>query len=192
MGNADCPSRSSSVQSTKPTHAVCPLQRWDWFMETASFWNVALLMPSFHKLHKVSAHRRGCVCLSDVSSVMLAAFNVRVITLMMEAASTSEMSVNFYQTTWHNISEDSHLHLIIYVLCLGHQLVETNLFVRCHFSLWLMFWKMCGVNNVQKIAPGFKPLQLFHDFQFFWALTNNNPLYWYSLQEILNSYECDL
>jgi hypothetical protein len=32
----------------------------------------------------------------------------------MEAASTSEMSVNFYQTTWRTISEDSHLHVIIY------------------------------------------------------------------------------
>jgi hypothetical protein len=26
--------------------------------------------------------------------------------LMMEAVSTSEMSVNFYQTSWHNIPED--------------------------------------------------------------------------------------
>jgi hypothetical protein len=31
--------------------------------------------------------------------------------MMMEAESTSEMSVNFYQTTQHNIPEDSHLHL---------------------------------------------------------------------------------
>jgi hypothetical protein len=30
--------------------------------------------------------------------------------LMVEAASTSETSVNFYQTTWHNIPEDNHLH----------------------------------------------------------------------------------
>jgi hypothetical protein len=30
--------------------------------------------------------------------------------LMMEAASTSETSVNFYQTTWSNNPEDSHLH----------------------------------------------------------------------------------
>jgi hypothetical protein len=29
---------------------------------------------------------------------------------MMEAVSTSEMSVNFYQTTRRNIPEDSHLH----------------------------------------------------------------------------------
>jgi hypothetical protein len=32
-----------------------------------------------------------------------------LIILMMEAASTSEMSVNFYQTTWCNIPEDIHL-----------------------------------------------------------------------------------
>jgi hypothetical protein len=31
-------------------------------------------------------------------------------TLMTEAARTSEMSVNFYQTTRHNNPEDSHLH----------------------------------------------------------------------------------
>jgi hypothetical protein len=33
-----------------------------------------------------------------------------VIALMMEAASTSETSVNSYQTTWRNNPEDSHLH----------------------------------------------------------------------------------
>jgi hypothetical protein len=33
-----------------------------------------------------------------------------VIALMMEAASTSEMSVNFYQTTQRYNPEDSHLH----------------------------------------------------------------------------------
>jgi hypothetical protein len=42
---------------------------------------------------------------TDVSEV-LAASTIRV---MMEAASTSEMLVNFYQTTWHNKPEDSHL-----------------------------------------------------------------------------------
>jgi hypothetical protein len=34
--------------------------------------------------------------------------------LMMEAASTSEMSVNIYQTTWCNMPEDSHLHAYPY------------------------------------------------------------------------------
>jgi hypothetical protein len=33
-----------------------------------------------------------------------------MIALMMEAASTSEMSANFYQTTRRNNPEDSHLH----------------------------------------------------------------------------------
>jgi hypothetical protein len=40
----------------------------------------------------------------DVASCSLV-----LITLMMEAASTSETSVNFYQTTQHNIPEDGHL-----------------------------------------------------------------------------------
>jgi hypothetical protein len=39
---------------------------------------------------------------------VLAASIIRVIT--MEAASTSEMPVKFYQTTWRNNPEDSHLH----------------------------------------------------------------------------------
>jgi hypothetical protein len=43
---------------------------------------------------------------TSVSEVLAAS----IIALIMEAASTSETSVNFYQTTWHNIPEDSHLH----------------------------------------------------------------------------------
>jgi hypothetical protein len=39
---------------------------------------------------------------------VLAAF----IRVMMETASTSETSVNFYQTTMRNNPEDSHLHSI--------------------------------------------------------------------------------
>jgi hypothetical protein len=34
-----------------------------------------------------------------------------LIALMMEAVSTSETSVNFYQTTRRNIPEDSHIHI---------------------------------------------------------------------------------
>jgi hypothetical protein len=36
------------------------------------------------------------------------AFIIRAIALMIEAANTSETSVNFYQTTRRNIPEDSH------------------------------------------------------------------------------------
>jgi hypothetical protein len=37
--------------------------------------------------------------------------NSIIIALMIEAASTSETSVNFYQTTWSYNPEDSHLQL---------------------------------------------------------------------------------
>jgi hypothetical protein len=40
----------------------------------------------------------------------MSVFWVVVIALMMEAARTSETSVNIYQTTQYNNPEDSHLH----------------------------------------------------------------------------------
>jgi hypothetical protein len=33
---------------------------------------------------------------------------------MMDAANTSEMSVNFYHTTWRNNPEDSHLQMLLH------------------------------------------------------------------------------
>jgi hypothetical protein len=43
---------------------------------------------------------------------VLAASIIRaMMVLMMEAASTSETSVNFYQTTWSNNPEYSHFHI---------------------------------------------------------------------------------
>jgi hypothetical protein len=44
-----------------------------------------------------------------LSSSCLHSFNT-IFKTMPEAASTSEMSINFYQTAWCNIPEDSHLH----------------------------------------------------------------------------------
>jgi hypothetical protein len=41
---------------------------------------------------------------------VLAASIIRARKVMMEAVSTSETSINFYQTTRHNNPEDSHLH----------------------------------------------------------------------------------
>jgi hypothetical protein len=46
---------------------------------------------------------RGSYCLHRLNDWTL-------IALMMEAVSTSETSINFYQTTIRNIPEDSHLH----------------------------------------------------------------------------------
>jgi hypothetical protein len=53
-----------------------------------------------------------------------------LVILMMEAASSSEMSVSFYQTTWHNISEDSHLH--------AHHCEILNLIFSCHWMCYLI------------------------------------------------------
>jgi hypothetical protein len=51
---------------------------------------------------------------TDVSEVLAASIiRTMIIGLMMEAASTSEKSVNFYQTTQSNNPEDSHLQIFI-------------------------------------------------------------------------------
>jgi hypothetical protein len=47
---------------------------------------------------------------NDLEDGCLLGCNARVTALMMEAARTSEMSVNIYQTTRHYNPEDSHLH----------------------------------------------------------------------------------
>jgi hypothetical protein len=48
---------------------------------------------------------------TDVSGVLAASIiKATIVALMTEVKSTSETSVNFYQTTWRNIPEDSHLH----------------------------------------------------------------------------------
>jgi hypothetical protein len=48
---------------------------------------------------------------SEIGFEVLTAVSTKMIALMMEAARTSETLVNFYQTTRHNVPEDSHLHL---------------------------------------------------------------------------------
>jgi hypothetical protein len=55
-------------------------------------------------------HRVVWQKLTDVLEVLTAS----IIRAMMEAVSTSEMFVNFYQSTRRNIPEDSHLELSIY------------------------------------------------------------------------------
>jgi hypothetical protein len=62
-------------------------------MKMAVFWIVAQC-----SLVEVYRRLKGACCLS-----------YSLIALMMEAASISESSVNFYQTTRRNIPEDSHL-----------------------------------------------------------------------------------
>jgi hypothetical protein len=53
---------------------------------------------------------------------------------MMEAASTCEMSVNFYQTTWRNIPDDSHLHTCCHIR-LDYKCLMVHLY--CHRCWWM-------------------------------------------------------
>jgi hypothetical protein len=54
---------------------------------------------------------------------------------MMEAASASETLVNFYQTTWRNNPEDSHLHdkSLIVMLIIYHSMKIFNKIYFCGF-----------------------------------------------------------
>jgi hypothetical protein len=63
-------------------------------MKMAVLWIVPPL-----SLIEVYRHFRGACCLH---------YQGKLIALMMEAASTSETLVNFYETKWHN-NPDSHL-----------------------------------------------------------------------------------
>jgi hypothetical protein len=51
---------------------------------------------------------------TDVSEVLFASIIRTIIGLMMEAASTPEMSVNFCPTTRRNIPEDSYLLQLVF------------------------------------------------------------------------------
>jgi hypothetical protein len=68
-------------------------------MNIAIFWAVA---PCY--LVEVYRRFRGACCLHHPGD------RSGIIALMMEAANTSETSVNFYQTAWRNDTEDSHVH----------------------------------------------------------------------------------
>jgi hypothetical protein len=58
----------------------------------------------------VLLHRVVSIFRVEVKMRVVCSSEILITTLMMEAASTSEMSVNFCQTTRRNITEDSHLH----------------------------------------------------------------------------------
>jgi hypothetical protein len=68
---------------------------------------------SFYQITWRSFPEARCVhtlCREKIKSHVLNLFaEVKPLALMMEAASTSETSVNFYQAAWHNISENSRL-----------------------------------------------------------------------------------
>jgi hypothetical protein len=55
------------------------------------------------KLHEKSMH----LLITALLTADAVLWDVAPFSLMMEAASTFELSIKFYQTTWHNIPEDS-------------------------------------------------------------------------------------
>jgi hypothetical protein len=60
----------------------------------------------------------------------------RLIALMMEAASTSEMSVNLNQTTWSYNPEDSHLHT-----CRHEDL-------KSYLGNFFIYWELDNLENM--------------------------------------------
>jgi hypothetical protein len=78
----------------------CPLRR------------LPLPQAEEHPEGETISRRRGDTTKYDTAGagLVLVASIIRAIALMMEAAITSETSVNFYQTTRRNIPDDNHLH----------------------------------------------------------------------------------
>jgi hypothetical protein len=56
----------------------------------------------------------------------------------MEAASTSETWVKFYQTTWHSNPEDSHLQAVFFLLL--HQQSQSKLAETCLIPEFWLQW----------------------------------------------------
>jgi hypothetical protein len=67
------------------------------------------LLDNMVIFHVLTAASMKMIVFWDVALCSLIEIDQHFIALMMEAVSTSEMLVNFYQTTQCNIPEDSHL-----------------------------------------------------------------------------------
>jgi hypothetical protein len=82
------------------------------------FWDVSLC-----SLVEVYQRFRGAYCLHHQGALI-------IISLILEAASTCEILVNFYQTTQQNIPEDSHLHTYRREKLESHNLISNEMFPR--------------------------------------------------------------
>jgi hypothetical protein len=108
--------RTNAIRSEQPKPFAKQNKTFSWMFQ------------SLHKVHpnrKINSDKRileisgyhggnyedGCLlgCYTVYSGRSLPTSIIKAITLMMEAGSTSETLVNFYQTTRCNISEDNHL-----------------------------------------------------------------------------------
>jgi hypothetical protein len=82
--------------------------------------------------------------LYDVPQVLFASI-IRVMALMMEAVSNSEMSINFYQNTWCIIPEDSHLHTHHHENLKSHQTMYKNL--KTHVFIFISQTKIGKISE---------------------------------------------
>jgi hypothetical protein len=80
-------------------------------------------------------HHIVCYRFTDISEVL--------------AASTSETLVNFYQTTWCNITEDSHPHTCCCENLKYHQKMHVAVLFRkeIEYVESRMFWSIFGVKE---------------------------------------------
>jgi hypothetical protein len=97
----------------------------------------------WHCLNKTSSGLKMAV-FRDVAPCSLVEIDRRGIALMMEAITTSETSVSFYQTTQWNIAEDSHL-------LSGLPFIQI-FSVKRHWHL-LTFWAIYNLLNVGQFLP---------------------------------------
>jgi hypothetical protein len=114
------------------------------------------------------------------------------IALILEAANTSEMSVNFYQTTWHNIPGDCHLYTRHHENLKSH---KSNMLTLCQTVCWTCtcgdwMWKRQDA-TVKVIIVVSCRLQLGYFSQCCIKTNMSNPLInktWYVLH--VSEYAC--
>jgi hypothetical protein len=120
----------SSENHTKPINALCAKCR---IIQAGSTEMRSLLFPC--STVAASIRRQFFILvrflvLTMASMKMTVFWDVPLIDLMMEAASTSKTSLNFYQTTRRNTPEDSHLQFFISV---AYCEFSEAIFILSHF-----------------------------------------------------------
>jgi hypothetical protein len=93
------------MHSIYEVHKCNMFQFWNYWMDVSSVWH--WVSPPC-RLAEVSPPT-GLARALPALSILLLYLTQLLIATVMEAVISSETSVSIYQTTWHNIPEDSHL-----------------------------------------------------------------------------------
>jgi hypothetical protein len=110
-------------------------------LSAGTIWLTAQLYKAFGT-SLVSLHKNNKINLWWLSSRILRRLIWTVIALIMEAACTSETSVNFYQTTWLSNTKDSHLNILRCKKLKSHN--NINLPTLNHFQPGAGKWQSCS------------------------------------------------